>query len=281
MELTQIMRQKDDLLFAQTLNRLRERKHTNQDIAMIKTRQLPLTTPCDSLVNEGQSTFLFATNDLVDAFNDTAYNSLSTQKYTITACDSAVGDITKSTAQRILCSASKLNINKTMGLPKTLKIANGLKVEVSLNVRVEDGLVNGAAGFITYIETTPSGHVAKIWVKFDDSTVGQLTRRDNHTSYHNLIQKEWTPICKVQRHFQVFKNTSSLCLRKQFPLRPAAAKTIHRSQGDTLTKAVVDFSANNLPYHMHYVALSRVTSLSGLYIRNFHVMKLKYQFVLM
>ncbi|KAJ8050620.1 ATP-dependent DNA helicase PIF1 [Holothuria leucospilota] len=66
------------------------------------------------------------------------------------------------------------------------------------------------------------------------------------------------------------KKTSSLCLRKQFPLRPAAAKTIHRSQGDTLTKAVVDFSAKNLPYHMHYVALSRVTSLSGLYIRNFH-----------
>lgn len=274
MELTEIMRQKDDLLFSQTLNRLREGKHTKEDITVIKSREIPPTTSNDSRINEGQSTFLFATNDLVDAFNDTAYNSLPTQKYSITACDSAIGDITSITAQQILSSASKLKINKTMGLPKTLKIANGLKVEVSLNVRVEDGLVNGAAGFIKYIEITPCSHVAKIWVKFDDSTVGQLTRRDSQTSYHNLIRKEWTPICKVQRHFQVFKNKSSLCLRKQFPLRPAVAKTIHRSQGDTLTKVVVHFKAKKLQCHMRYVALSRVTALSGLYLRNFDETKI-------
>lgn len=52
----------------------------------------------------------------------------------------------------------------------------------------------------------------------------------------------------------------------QFPLRPAAAKTIHRSQGDTLDEQVVDLTIYRKIYHIHYVALSRVTTIQGLKI---------------
>jgi ATP-dependent exoDNAse (exonuclease V) alpha subunit len=48
-------------------------------------------------------------------------------------------------------------------------------------------------------------------------------------------------------------------LRRQFPLRPAAAKTIHRCQGDTMNEAVVDLPSSKRK-HMHYVALSRLRS---------------------
>ena len=49
------------------------------------------------------------------------------------------------------------------------------------------------------------------------------------------------------------------------PLRPAAAKTIHRSQSATETRVVVNFETKKTIPHIHYVGLSRVTTLKGLY----------------
>ena len=48
-------------------------------------------------------------------------------------------------------------------------------------------------------------------------------------------------------------------------MRPAAAKTIHRSQGDTEQK-IVNFNTRRAIPHIHYVGLSRVTTIEGLYI---------------
>ena len=55
-------------------------------------------------------------------------------------------------------------------------------------------------------------------------------------------------------------------MRKQFPLRPAAAKTVHRSQGDTQSQIVVNLDTKRAIPHTHYVALSRVTTIDGLYL---------------
>ena len=49
-------------------------------------------------------------------------------------------------------------------------------------------------------------------------------------------------------------------------LRPTAAKTIHRSLGDTEQKIVVNFNTRRAIPHIHYVGLSRVTTIEGLYI---------------
>jgi hypothetical protein len=62
----------------------------------------------------------------------------------------------------------------------------------------------------------------------------------------------------------------------QFPLRTAAAKTIHKSQGDTLDQVVVSLKSKckaKIP-HIHYVALSRVRSRSGLQILDFNKEKI-------
>ena len=45
----------------------------------------------------------------------------------------------------------------------------------------------------------------------------------------------------ITTQFAVGRNRTAQVVRKQFPLRPAAAKTIHRSQGDTEEKIVVNF----------------------------------------
>ena len=49
-------------------------------------------------------------------------------------------------------------------------------------------------------------------------------------------------------------------------MKPAAAKTIHRSQGDTQTRIVVNFETRRTIPHIHYVGLSRVTTIDGLFI---------------
>ena len=70
-------------------------------------------------------------------------------------------------------------------------------------------------------------------------------------------------------HFTIcgWKNQKSAqVVRKQFPLRPAAAKTVHRSQGDTQSQIVVNLDTKRAIPHIHYVAVSRVTSIDGLYV---------------
>ena len=92
--------------------------------------------------------------------------------------------------------------------------------------------------------------------------------------YNTNIDKNWTPILEIIRKFRISKKNSVHILRRQFPLRPAAAKTIHRSQGDTSDETVVDFPKYEKE-DMHYVALSRVRNSSTLHVLNLNENKIK------
>ena len=70
-------------------------------------------------------------------------------------------------------------------------------------------------------------------MQFDHNNVGEKTRYENtqlHVYTTPTIGLTWTPLKPVTQ-----------VIRKQFPLRPAAAKTIHRSQRDTETRIVVNY----------------------------------------
>ncbi len=131
----------------------------------------------------------------------------------------------------------------------------------------DDGLTNGASNVIRLIQlndqSKPSG---LIWVQFDYEDVGKKTRQENRNLYVTGIERTWTPIKPVTTQFAVGRTKSAQVVRKQFPLRPASAKTVHRSQGDTQTQIVVNLNTNRTIPHIHYVALSRVTTIEGLYI---------------
>ena len=93
-----------------------------------------------------------------------------------------------------------------------------------------------------------------IWVSFPHPDIGTKQRRENAHLYRTNINKSWTPVLEVTRQFQINKKNKVQVLPRQFPLRPAAAKTIHRCQGDTLDEAVVNFPASTRE-HMHYMCM--------------------------
>ena len=125
-------------------------------------------------------------------------------------------------------------------LAHKLNIAVGRRTEIAINIRTDDGMTNGASNVIKHIQLTnntkPSGLV---WVQFDHDDVGRKTRHENRNLYTAVIQSTWTPIKPVTTQFAVGKTKSAQFVRKQFLLRPASAKTVHRSQGDTQSQIVV------------------------------------------
>lgn len=53
----------------------------------------------------------------------------------------------------------------------------------------------------------------------------------------------------------------------QYPLKPAWALTIHKSQGKTFDKVYVDLAGGTFAHGQLYVALSRCRTLGGLYLK--------------
>ena len=121
--------------------------------------------------------------------------------------------------------------------------------------------------------TTDTTVPSILWVAFDRANIGQQMRRKYKVYQGHDVSEQWTPIFAIKRNFHTGKNHTPV-IRNQFPLRPAAAKTIHKSQGDTMSEVVVDMNKSNMR-HGHYVALSRVTKKSGLHIRNLNEEKIK------
>ena len=127
-----------------------------------------------------------------------------------------------------------------------LKLKVGARVMLLHNLDVPSGLVNGACGEVTSLgEKT-------VTVKFD-----------------NGIEKE---IGKIR--VNSYKKGKVVYSRTQIPLKLAYACTIHKVQGKTFDKIYVNLG-NIFTAGQTYVALSRITSLEGLYLRNFDVNKIK------
>jgi ATP-dependent DNA helicase PIF1 len=53
----------------------------------------------------------------------------------------------------------------------------------------------------------------------------------------------------------------------QVPLRLAWAITVHKSQGKTFDKVIIDFGRGTFAHGQSYVALSRCTSLEGMVLK--------------
>ncbi|MFG6444715.1 ATP-dependent RecD-like DNA helicase [Microbacterium sp. P06] len=108
------------------------------------------------------------------------------------------------------------------------------------------------------------------WV---NGTIGTVRRITGSSVRVDVDGKTYDVEPAVWERFRYAYNPGSKTLSReivaefqQFPLRLAWAVTIHKSQGKTYERAVVDLGAGAFAPGQTYVALSRLTSLEGLYL---------------
>lgn len=114
--------------------------------------------------------------------------------------------------------------------------------------------------------------IDKIWLDFTpNEEVGKKTRNKFvNFKLINNIPSLLTPIEPIIHTVSGNKDGEFELLRNQFPMVPAEALSIHKSQGQSYSAVCIDMShpskTKRMTRSMLYVALSRVTSLNGLYI---------------
>ena len=151
------------------------------------------------------------------------------------------------------------------GMFKDLYLCVGLKVVVTDNLWTQMGLVNGTTGtvvgiyFDSKIGPIEGKSVKMVLVELDSMYTGP--------SFVGGAGKRVVPIVRVTREFRVGKTR---CERTQFPLQPAMAITIHKSQGLTVgpservTLLILDIGDKDWSAGLAYVGLSRAQMLSGI-----------------
>ena len=149
--------------------------------------------------------------------------------------------------------ASKVFADDAGGLEPIVCLAQGARVMLTANLWVQAGLVNGAMGTVVAIcydeagESPPNLPVA-VTVRFD--------------SYCGPTLPDGTvPIIPLHR---TWLSTEKQCSRLQLPLKLAWAVTIHKCQGMTLSKAVIDVGKKEFSAGLTFVACSRVRELKDL-----------------
>jgi ATP-dependent exoDNAse (exonuclease V) alpha subunit len=129
----------------------------------------------------------------------------------------------------------------------------------------EKELVLKEGAQVMFLRNDPDGR----WV---NGTVGEVSRI-SRTVYVEVDgeEHEVEPIVWEKLKYEYSADTKQLSREvvgefHQFPLRLAWAVTIHKSQGKTYDRAVVDLGPRAFSPGQTYVALSRIRSLEGLFL---------------
>lgn len=228
-ELTKVYRQKD-LKYIELLNSVRNNSITEQELEHINSRYLPTFIP-DS---QDFYIYLAATNAQVTTINEEELSKINNKCYRFMA--KITGDFS-----REYYPATTL-----------LEVKIGAQV-MMINNSFKSNWVNGSIGKIINIIKNKKTQKEIIVVKLDDGVkcyvepytweINKLVLEDNQLNYVTIGKFE------------------------QYPLTLAWAVTIHKSQGKTFNKVIIDLS-EAFSYGQSYVALSLCVNLECVVLKN-------------
>ena len=223
-ELQHVYRQ-TDTNFINILNEVRENRLTPGGLAMLNSRY------CDESVIKkcGDGVIRLTThNATVNSYNEQRMNELKGARYAFDATVTGTFPETSYPAE------------------KTLELKKGCQVMFLKNDSQGTRYYNGKLGIITSIDDE------HIRVRGLDDDIEVEVQPDVWTNARYVIDKETKEIREeIEGEF------------RQYPLRLAWAITVHKSQGLTFDRAVIDVNAAFAAGQV-YVALSRLRSLDGL-----------------
>lgn len=223
-ELKKVYRQ-NDLNFLTILNKIRDNNIDSEVMNALNTRYIPNFVPND---NEGYIR-LTTHNYMAQRYNESKLNALTTPScYYLAEVEGDFPELSYPT-------------DKMLTLKKGAQVMF-IKNDSSGNHRY----YNGKIAFVTAVSRD------KILVKGkDDGQEIEISQEEWTNSKYSLDSTNNEIVEKVEGTF------------KQYPLRLAWAITIHKSQGLTFDKAIIDAQAS-FAHGQVYVALSRCRTLNGL-----------------
>ena len=235
--LMQIQRQRDPD-FQGLLNEARLGRLSAESIKLLEDRMgLPWHD------NEIRPTLLFSRNMEVNTINRTNLDALETpartyDAQTIVEPKVAGSSFISASPEDPAVAAALERLDSDAPYDPRLELKEGAQVMLLTNKDQDKGLVNGSRGVITSF------------------TLGGLPI----VRFQSIAD----PVV-VDREVWWLADYDGIG-RSQIPLRVAYACTIHKSQGSSLDSALIDIGSATFEYGQAYVALSRVRSLSGLYV---------------
>ena len=228
LELEKIYRQKD-AHFAHLLNRIRNSAAGEKDIATLNRRHIPSFQP-----EEGKLYItLTARNKTADAINQDQLQKLKGKSYSSTAA--LEGDFGKEHFPTSLI----------------LKFKAGAQIML-LNNDSQKRWANGTLGIIQSVNTEKE----YISVRLTDSGETVLVTRHNWELYKFSYSEEKKAM-----------TAEPAGAFRQYPFRLAWAVTIHKSQGKSFDRVIIDLSGGLFACGQAYVALSRCRSLEGIVLK--------------
>ncbi|KAK8772607.1 hypothetical protein V5799_024150 [Amblyomma americanum] len=261
--LTQVVRQ-SDVVFSNLLTKIGDGAVLEDfDVELLESRFVD----AEEAGSRSEAVRLYYSNADVDAYNDKIAKR-SQDKVDHPARDFITGyrsQDEKDAAARALETSGRV---ETGNLPGTIALCAEKPYMLLKNIDITDGLVNGMVGKLKLIEYDAQGEPCRVWLRCPPG-VGILAKAKLAQRGYRRNMNAWIPIDLMSMQFQLkgklLKHMS--VKRTQFPLVPASAMTIHKSQGGTFDAVVYEYAANH-PQKLVYVALSRATSLEGLYLTN-------------
>ena len=227
-ELTQVFRQKDPI-FKDVLNAVRDGSVSDEQIEQLNIRY-GLSVPLEGTIT------LAPTNNLVTNINQKKLDQLSGELHEYKA--KLTGEMKKN----------------TFPTEENLQLKVGAQV-VMLRNDPDGRWVNGTVGKISGLKIAKSDD-EEDEIKVD---IGGIVYMLGKETWEETVYEYDFETQKIESHV-----SSSFT---QFPLRLAWALTIHKSQGQTYESVELDLTTAAFAAGQLYVALSRCTSLEGLYLR--------------